>query len=73
MVSAILFNSCRIASVLHTLWLGVNSNYIIVFFYNLFFQSQSDDIEQLPNVLADMVSLLLELLKESRAENACVL
>ena len=37
----------------------------------LFFQSYTEDIEQLPGVLADKVSLLPELLKESRAENTC--
>lgn len=40
-------------------------------YIHLFFQSYSEDIEQLPDVLADKVSLLPDLLKDSRAENTC--
>ena len=68
LVSATLFYSCRIACLLHKLRLGVYSYYII-FSYTFIFQSYSDDIEQLPDALAAMISLLPELLKESRAEN----
>ncbi|XP_053398105.1 uncharacterized protein LOC123553335 [Mercenaria mercenaria] len=35
-------------------------------------QSYADDIEQLPDIPADKVSLLPETLKESRAENTCL-
>ena len=44
---------------------------LIFFFIHLFFQSYGDEIEQLPEVLADKVYLLPALLKESRAENTC--
>ena len=44
---------------------------VMFFFVRLFSQRYADDIEQLPDVLADKVSLLPKLLKESRADNMC--
>lgn len=45
---------------------------LILSYIRLFFQSYAHDIEQLPDVLADKISLLPELLKESRATNTCL-
>lgn len=49
----------------------INHVYLLMLFLHLFFRNDGEDVEELPDILVDRVSLLPELLEGSRAKSTC--